>query len=52
MNVITLRWQSNGKEHNKEYKDAAIAEKARRWVLEQGADWADVAVVVKSKQES
>lgn len=52
MNIITLRWQANGEEHSEEYRTVAEAEKARRWVLELGADWADVAIVVKSKQES
>lgn len=50
MNTLVLRWKDkDGEEHRKEYDSSQSAdiEKAKRWLLDNGATDVDVAVVVQ-----
>lgn len=56
MNTLVLSWKDkDGNEHSREYKpsQASEVEKARHWLINQGADDIDVAIRVDKpkKQE-
>ena len=53
MNTLNLRWTDDkGNQQVKEYTDEKQARKARDWLLEHGADDADIAVRVQTRNTS
>lgn len=50
MNILVLRWTDDkGNQQVKEYTDEKQARKARDWLLEHGADDADIAIRLKTR---
>ena len=41
MNILVVRWSDKKGSHKKEYTDQRIAYKARKWLLDNGADDVD-----------
>ena len=50
MNKLVVRWTDDkGQQQSKYYDDHRTALKAQQWLLERGANDADIAVVFKQK---
>lgn len=44
MNILVVRWSDKKGSHKKEYTDQRLAHKARKWLLDNGADDVDIAM--------
>lgn len=45
-----VRWSDGGKAHSRIYDDENVARKAKKWLMENGAQSVDIAVRINKKQ--
>lgn len=45
-----VRWDDGGKVHSRIYDDENVARKAKKWLMENGAQNIDIAVRINKKQ--
>lgn len=45
-----VRWNDGGKVHSRAYDDESVARKAKKWLMENGAQNIDIAVRINKKQ--
>lgn len=45
-----VRWNDGGKVHSRAYGDENVARKAKKWLMENGAQNIDIAVRINKKQ--
>lgn len=45
-----VRWNDGGKVHSRIYDDENVARKAKKWLMENGAQNIDIAVRINKKQ--
>lgn len=45
-----VRWNDGGKVHSRAYDDENVARKAKKWLMENGAQNIDIAVRINKKQ--
>ena len=45
-----VRWNDEGKVHSRAYDDENVARKAKKWLMENGAQNIDIAVRINKKQ--
>nr|DAQ08593.1 MAG TPA: hypothetical protein [Caudoviricetes sp.] len=45
-----VRWNDGGKAHSRIYDDENVARKAKKWLMENGAQNIDIAVRINKKQ--
>ena len=45
-----VRWNDEGKAHSRIYDDENVARKAKKWLMENGAQNVDIAVRINKKQ--
>lgn len=45
-----VRWNDRGKAHSRIYDDENVARKAKKWLMENGAQNIDIAVRINKKQ--
>lgn len=52
INALVVTWQDKeGKRHTKEYTEQRDAFKARKWLVDNGAEWVDVAIRLEEKAD-